>query len=65
MKLEDLKEGDVVKVDDGFPCIDAFVEKRVHIDAWGNLYVFCKKGKHLLDSQEDVDGELIGISKAA
>jgi hypothetical protein len=76
MKLTDLKAGDIVHVDDGFPCMDEG-HKTVYEDDHG-LYVECRGGEedddgnpivlespehHYLEGQEDEDGELIGVTK--
>lgn len=60
MKLEDLNEGDIITLDDGFTCNDADPAE-VKKDEYG-LYIDCDEGKHYLDGQEDENGELIGIS---
>jgi len=37
----------------------------VSVDGSQNLYVSCSHGSHLLDGQEDENGELVGISSEA
>lgn len=64
MKLSDLKAGDKVKVDAGFPCM-LEGEKEVFADGRGELYVVCRAGHHYLKAQEDADSKelnLLGVS---
>lgn len=61
MKLSDIKAGDMVRVDDGFPCMSEGL-KTVAANEGGDLYVTCDDGKHFLDGQEDENGDLLGIS---
>ena len=60
-KLEDLKPGDTVVADGGFPCLRKGEHK-----VWekhGKLLVMCDDGDHWLDGQRDATGNLIGIQK--
>lgn len=59
-RLDDLKRGDRVIVDDGFTCMTAWSEKIVDEDNAG-LFVDCEDGGHGLDGQDDGDGFLVGI----
>lgn len=62
MKLSDLKSGDTIVVDGGFPCMSDG-PKTVHVTNNKDFYVICRDGRHFLSGQEDENGELIGISK--
>lgn len=64
MRLQDIKPGDTVMIDGGFPCVKAG-PAIVQQDPYGTLFIACEVGRHSLEAQEDEDGELIGISKAA
>lgn len=58
--LNDLKPGDVIKIDGGFTCAGEgyrVVKKDSH-----GLYFQCRDGQHYLDGQENEDGSLVGIS---
>lgn len=60
-KLDEIKAGDRVEVDDGFPCMPAG-KKIVKADEAGGLYVLCTEGPHYLDGQVDEpDGDLVGV----
>lgn len=73
MKLEDLKEGDVVEVDDGFNCMPMGGNRIVHIDDKIGPFIYCtpdenddgvcqmKPEQHRLAGQITSDGELSGI----
>lgn len=70
MKLSDLKAGETVIIDGGFPCMPAG-PAIVQEDEAGHLYIYCNGGnptaqlaeRHYLDSQEDEpNGDLVGIS---
>lgn len=60
LKLNELKVGDKVFVDNGFTCMDAG-EKIVKSDK-GHLYVECDAGHHDLAGQLNDDGTLSGVS---
>lgn len=65
-KLNDLKPGDRVQVDDGFTCIPLWSEKEVRADQSGDLWIKCRRGQHYLDGQLDYNGDtdaLVGIYK--
>ena len=62
MKLSDLKNGDTVVADEGFPCLEAGVHE-VKADPYGALYIDCSVGRHYLDGQAAEDEELIGLKK--
>lgn len=59
MKLKDITSGTIITVDDGFDCMSAGL-KIVSEDEHG-LFVPCIDGKHYLEGQEDLDGDLVGI----
>lgn len=61
MKISDLKEGDRILLDDGFAC-HAMGIAEVFEDETG-LYFLCDAGKHYLDAQVNVDGELVGVEQ--
>jgi hypothetical protein len=73
VKLADLKPGDKLVADDGFPCIGAGRRCTVQEDGHG-FFVTCRgpDGKlprwtahHYLDGQEDEpDGDLVGLAYA-
>lgn len=68
VKLSEVKPGDVLVADAGFPCIADGEYLPVRQDG-GGLYVDCRAegeertptGKHYLDSQVDDSGILIGL----
>ena len=60
MKYDDLKDGMLVYVDDGFTCMDAGT-RIVRKNEYG-FYLDCEEGKHYLVGQVDEDGDtLIGV----
>lgn len=60
MKYDDLKEGMLVYVDDGFTCMDAGT--RIVRKNESGFYLDCKEGKHYLVGQIEDDGEtMIGV----
>lgn len=61
VKLADLKDGDVVQLDDGFTCHSAG-QCEVHDDG-GRLYFRCSEGRHYLDGQCDEHGTCVGVIK--
>lgn len=63
MKLSDLKEGDVLRCDAGFTCIEKNSLAVVNKDDKGKLWIACRSGRHYLDGQEDKNGELIGLAR--
>lgn len=63
MKLSDLKVGDKIKGFKDFDCIPDKAVRTVRMRN-GELGVVCKEGWHLLDGQEDENGELVGLSLA-
>lgn len=56
-RLSELKEGDKIKVDGDFPCMEPWSEHTVHyhgediLALRSRLYIDCKHGKHFLDGQ--------------
>lgn len=60
-RLSELRPGDVVMLDAGFPC-RAAGPARVFLDPDIGLYVSCRTGRHFLDGQEDEAGRLVGVS---
>lgn len=60
-KLTELKEGDRVKTDNGFTCMEAGVRKVK--EKGGHLYIDCDRGQHFLEGQLDKKGNLVGIRK--
>lgn len=61
MKLRDLKAGDTVFADDGFPCLRSGHHIVQQDDA--GLFITCDNGHHYLSGQEDaVGGDLVGLS---
>jgi len=63
-RLSELRPGDVVMLDAGFPCRDAG-PARVFLDPDLGLYVSCQTGRHFLDGQDEGDGYLVGVSHPA
>ena len=63
MKLSDLKAGDRIKGFGDFGCIPDKATRVVY-DGPSGLYVKCLEGTHLLDGQEDDNGQLVGLSRA-
>lgn len=63
MKLNDLKPGDTVILDDRFTCMAEGAHVVKAKDDTGLLFLDCEEGTHYLDGQENEDGELVGISK--
>lgn len=64
MKIDELKEGDTVIVDNGFSCMQSGKYK-IKSDFYGRLFIVCSKGFYHLEGQVSTDGELIGITKAS
>jgi len=60
MKLDDLKQGDVIVADDGFTCMPANRFCLV-IEGRNGKYVLCEQGDHYLDGQDDGEGNLVGF----
>lgn len=57
------KAGDIIFVDDGFPCMARWSVRKIE-KAEDGLWIRCKSGRHYLNGQEDYrDGTdaLIGI----
>jgi hypothetical protein len=50
MKISDIKEGQVIELDDGFTCMKG--RRTVFRDEDG-LYVWCEHGHHYLKTEED------------
>lgn len=61
MQLSDLSPGDIVMLDNGFPCRTAG-PARVFYDPDGGFFVACQDGRHYLDGQEDEAGDLVGLA---
>lgn len=61
----DLKAGDTIQFDDGFDCLPGKRERKVKVNAAGELYFNCLHGQHLLDGQLGDHGEYIGVYKIA
>lgn len=61
VRLDDLRPGQPVHVDAGFPCMGAGV-RMVRSDDAGRLFVHCASGHHYLDGQITHDGTLAGIT---
>lgn len=63
-KLNELKQGSKVIVDDGFPCMKAWSEREV-FEEGKELYIKCRSGMHSLEGQLEFGTEiLIGIYHA-
>ncbi len=71
-KLDDLKAGDVVELDGGFPCHAAGTVQLFNFDRVGKVLFFWCNGpdgeskspeKHFIDGQDDGDGHCVGIYK--
>lgn len=58
-KLNELKVGDVIELDDGFDCKEMGT-CRVCKDEQG-LYFICSEGHHYLDGQADNGNDLVGV----
>lgn len=71
-KLVDIKPGDILEADAGFPCIPNGARLVVQGDGHG-LFIHCcgpddeqdPMCHHYLDGQENEDGECIGLYKVA
>lgn len=64
VKAEDVKRGDELFCDNGFPCLVARSVRKVKEDKFGELFIDCSHGKHYLDeSQLNNDGLLVGLSR--
>jgi hypothetical protein len=61
MKYIDLKVGMELMADDGFTCLKEDEIVTVKEDIKGRFYVDCSDGKHLLDGQKDINGNLVGF----
>ena len=63
--LCEVEEGDTVRVDGGFTCLDdgeiRVVERFKHSRNGGGLFIRCNDGKHFLDGQLDQDDKYVGI----
>ncbi len=63
-KLSEVKEGDVLRCDDGFTCMSMMAaELVVHKRADGTLWVPCRAGMHDLDGQCDDGDHIVGMYK--
>lgn len=60
MKLNEIKTGDWINLDDGFTCRKKGAVEVIEQD--GVLGFVCDEGFHTLDGQKDKNGDLIGIS---
>lgn len=58
VKLEDLKPGDRILLDDGFTCVSEGVYEVKSME--GRLYFDCSMGEHYLDGCEEC-GTLVGV----
>lgn len=63
MRLDELKAGDVVIVDDGFACIRPGV-LTVNADDDGKLYIPCDEGRHYLDVDFNDPALIVGLKFA-
>lgn len=61
-KLSETKEGDVLRCDEGFPCMKP-AERIVSKRADGTLWVPCRSGMHDLDGQCDDGDHIVGMYK--
>lgn len=61
----DLKPGDVLIVDDGFPCVRAWSTHVVTADKDGALFFECEFGSHYLCGQDlfGHDDPLVGVRR--
>jgi hypothetical protein len=59
-KLSELKPGDRLEIDGGFPCIHRGRKRTVRRDE-GGLFVGCLSGQHYLDGQADDGEHLVGM----
>jgi hypothetical protein len=59
-RLDKLKKGDTILVDDGFSCMEPWSMHLVEENTNG-LYVLCTDGSHYLEGQMTQDKVLIGI----
>jgi hypothetical protein len=63
-KGADVKEGDLLEADDGFPCLSEGDRRRVCKHASGDLIIECGDGGHWLDTQIDEEDQVyIGLYK--
>lgn len=62
-KIGDLKVGDKVRVDPGFPCAELRATREVKAHENGQLYISCSEGPCLISSRLK-DGVYVGIWKA-
>lgn len=64
LRLEDVKDGDVLIADAGFTCLPDGGARTVHEDNDGHLYVSCAEGRHYLNGQISSDGRhLVGLER--
>lgn len=63
MKLSEVKKGDVLVADGGFPCMEAGPHE-IHEDENG-VYINCRSGHHYLDGQVSYEDHetLVGLSR--
>lgn len=62
VSFEDVKLGDKLRADRGFPCIRDGAILEVMQNDLGELYVECDKGKHYLYGQRTAHGDLLGLT---
>lgn len=62
VRLDDLRAGDRIELDDGFTCCKPHTTT-VHADKRGELYFKCNDGRHYVAGQLE-RGSLIGIYRA-
>lgn len=60
-KLEELKEGDIVALDDDFTCVDGCDSVEVHMTPEGNPYFKCRMGNHSFAGQADDGVHCVGV----
>lgn len=61
-KLSELKAGDVVETDSGFPCMTTG-RYTVYEDRKGELTVSCLEGKHYLCGHDPACDSIVGVYK--
>lgn len=64
LKLIDIKAGDTLVADGGFTCIAEGAVLEVKDNGDGFLYVPCRRKRHYLDGQTNLEGEVVGFSRA-
>lgn len=60
-KASEIKPGDIVEADAGFPCIPGGTKLEVKENEYGERYVDCTHGKHFIHEEAGSGGDGIYI----